>query len=465
MRYEPFLKGSLMASATEETRTAWDLHRGAETRARSRVGSVASLLLSIAFFYPFVVSRITSPRIAILAFATVLLVITFDYERPVRARALTISGVVLLFVFGVTLGSFMANRAGDGLVSTNLQRAIVMTPVLLILGYRLYGRELARVFARRYVVVASCTALLAVVERYRGASLFGRDKTFSAMMREGDTRALLASEHSLVLGALFAVAVPLTLVAVSRRWRFAVVLLLLLGAGATGSRSPLALGVVFGVIVLFPIILRGLQRVSGLLLLCAWLCVPLLAFLAANVWSTTQVLGAEGSDYSANYRWTIYALLPEFLIARPTGFGMGTFPRGVWLVDSEVFGVKDVLSTLDSELVYSGVSLGWVGIMTVVGAFILAVACFRYSRSAGLVSTIVSLIGFTLALHAWDTLGAVWLIVTGTACAAVWRGRSARLRSARKYGQGLFSDRTLSERSRLELEFSENVKPIAGSDT
>ena len=108
----------------------------------------------------------------------------------------------------------------------------------------------------------------------------------------------------------------------------------------------------------------------------------------------------------------------------PLDTDLAPLPPGIWLVQSEAFGVKDLLAALDSELVYSAFTFGWGGVVVVLAAFVVAVLAIKKSPALGLASIATSLIGFSLALHAWDGLGAVWLALTG-ACVAALTKRAA----------------------------------------
>tara|TARA_B100000378_G_scaffold142909_1_gene115535 strand:- start:74 stop:745 length:672 start_codon:yes stop_codon:yes gene_type:complete len=200
--------------------------------------------------------------------------------------------------------------------------------------------------------------------------------------------------------------------------RSAIYLVLLAGIAATGSRGPLVLGLLLAVALMSNRLLDSLRRHTRLLVAGAVLSVALIWYLSSAIW-TTEILGSTGGDYSSNYRWALYAVLPSVLLAAPLGYGMGQLPPGLWLAQSEAFGVRDLTITLDSELVYSAFTLGWIGVAAVITAFLLGVRAMSNAPTLGLTAAALSVLGFSLALHAWDGLGAIWVLVTGASAQVV----------------------------------------------
>ncbi|WP_157549742.1 hypothetical protein [Microbacterium sp. Leaf288] len=285
-------------------------------------------------------------------------------------------------------------------------------PILLIAGYRIQRASMGPTAFRWFVYVAVPTAALACLEGATQISLFGRNDVLRALARDGVTRAVLASDQALVLGCLLACAIPMSLV-LSARARMFSILLLLAGIYATGSRGPLVIGAMLAAVVLVPPLARAVGR-SRWLTTIAIVAVAVVAYLSITTWSA-EVLGASGEEYSANYRWALYATLPGLLSSVPFGYGLGTLPAGVWLVASQAFGIRDLVQTLDSELVYSAFTFGCAGIAVVIAAFLIAVRTVRFDLPIGLTATALSLLGFSIALHAWDSLGGLWILITGMA--------------------------------------------------
>lgn len=432
---------------------------------------VIGTLISFVAFYPSLVSGLVSPRLAFIIAVTVLVASVSAGSRANARRVLLVVTVGLYASLGTLVSGQIASFAADPLLATNLQRLFIVTPVLFFAGMKLYGTLAGFVLAKSYVLVAIPTAILAVAEAVLGRSLFGRQAAFAEMMRDGGMRAILAADHALVLGAMLAVAVPLAAL-LKPRPRLAVVLLLTAGVAATGSRGPLAFAALFALLCVSPSLLLSLKRYHAALRAIVIFAVILLGYLATSVW-TTDVTGSTGADYSTNYRWAIYASLPEFLGTEPWGYGLGTFPSGVWLAQSEIFGVRDILATLDSELVYSGFTLGWIGVGLVVAALLIAVAAIRHDTTIGLAATLLSILGFALALHAWDGLGALWLLLTGGAASAIRQqrvraressSRSARRVSRSRYGGDRYSNIQSSASRRVSRSGRAAVTAKAGRE-
>lgn len=387
--------------------------------------SIAQLVLAaalvVALFYPYLVAVVAPPRLVVTTLGALLLATTLGGPKAAPRRLLLLSCYLLWVLSVLAAANAAAVAYSDPLVGTNIQRLLLVTPVMLSLGYRLFSNPAGSYAARAFVAVAAVTALLAGVEFLTGRSLFGRSEALSALIRSDSTRALLASDHALVLGAMIACAVPLTLL-IKRASRLVVIPLLIVGSYCTGSRGPTMLAVMFAILVMVPALLRYLQTHSTVLMTAAALAIVTLSVLSAQVWSTT-VVGATGEDYSTNYRWALYASLPALLSSVPFGYGLGALPQGVWLVQSEIFGVRDLTATLDSELVYSAFTFGWLGVGAVIVVFFLGVRGVRTSPAVGLACTSVTLSGFFLALHAWDSIGPLWLLLAGAAVAALRSGR------------------------------------------
>jgi len=375
-----------------------------------------ALLGSIVAFYPSLVPPGISPRLLMIAAAVLLSAGTFRASRP-GVRELFVVSVTIYASLVVFVAGSLSSATGDALVSTNLQRLLLVTPLFLVTGYRLQQHRLLGFASRPYLTVATGTAVLACVESIVGRSLFGRDILFYYLSRDGTARAILAGDQPLVLASLMVIAIPMAS-GLPRMARSAIYLVLLAGIAATGSRGPLVLGLLLAVALMSNRLLDSLRRHTRLLVAGAVLSVALIWYLSSAIW-TTEILGSTGGDYSSNYRWALYAVLPSVLLAAPLGYGMGQLPPGLWLAQSEAFGVRDLTITLDSELVYSAFTLGWIGVAAVITAFLLGVRAMSNAPTLGLTAAALSVLGFSLALHAWDGLGAIWVLVTGASAQVV----------------------------------------------
>ncbi|WP_197471647.1 O-antigen ligase family protein [Microbacterium oleivorans] len=374
-------------------------------------------------FFPALTSSVANNRLILVFLGLVVSVAAA--RRILDPQVLALNLVLTLFALAATIGvSYLAADAlGDPLLATNIQRLLVVTPVMLFAGFAVSKTpSLLRSLAVPYVTIAAVNSGLAMVEVAATRSLFSRDTMLAAMSRDGTVRAVLASDHSLVLGTLIALAVPMCGAIRNPLVRTLTLCALLAGIGATGSRGPFFLAICFALVALVPTLRRAIAKKARVLVALAAVGLVGLAYMSIFVWSAA-VSGNTGGDYSANYRWAIYSTVPEFLLHRPLGYGLGTFPAGQWLVQTEAFGAKDILQTLDSELVYSAFTLGWVGLLLVSVAAIVAVRSIGVHQQIGLTAALCSAAGFSLALHAWDGLGAIWVFLVGASFGVVWSSR------------------------------------------
>ncbi|WP_322409923.1 hypothetical protein [Microbacterium invictum] len=379
-------------------------------------------VFSACAFFPAVVSSFANVRVTIVIVAFLVVAMTVYGRTSSATYVLMLLTLFLVILIGSLISTQLADATGDPLVATNAQRLFVVTPLLFVAGVGTGLRlDWARPLGLAYLFLAFAASGLAIVEASVGRSLLGRDLELAEMSREGDIRAIVASEHSLVLGTLLALAIPICLI-LPKGLRLPAATLLVLGVAATGSRGPLLVGLVFAIVSLFRSVTASVARHSRILTLTAVVGLGVLAYLSSFVW-TNVVEGSTGSEYSANYRWAIYATVPDLLISQPLGYGLGTFPQGVWLVESRAFGVKDIVLTLDSELVYSAFTLGWIGLGLVSGALIVSILAVRHSPIVGLTATMCSVLGLSIALHAWDGLGAMWVLLVGMSSAILLKGR------------------------------------------
>lgn len=383
--------------------------------------SFAALLASFVAFYPYLLEPVVNPRLVLIG-ATIFITTTSLVGTQVAARRmLFILVATTACAFTIVIATDLSVRYGDPALSTNVQRLFLVTPLGLLLGWTCYNRTSGVALARAFLLVATFTSLLAIVERLNGRSLFGRESLFTYLARDGVYRAILASDQSLVLGSMLAVAVPFTLMI--KGWtRVPTVALLLLGVYATDSRGPLLVAMLAAAAVIVQRLGIALQNSTRLLMLAASVSVVIVFVLSTSFW-TTDIVGITGDDYSANYRVALYATLPALLVVVPLGYGLGTFPQGIWLVRSEAFGVRDLMQTLDSELAYSAATFGLLGIAAVLGALYLSIKSVQNSLMVGLAALSVSILGFSLALHAWDGLGLLWLVLIGASAASSRRSR------------------------------------------
>lgn len=376
-------------------------------------------LLSLYVFAP----KLLGDAIPMRAVAIALAVFALSLEiwlsdRELRRRVWTIACIAVGSGLTLGLAEFVATTAGDRTIAVNAEHLFLLAPLLGALGWAIIRQGSWRPYAAMFLVVAAVNASFSVVESSLGQSLLGRPE-FATSQREGPTRALLASEHVLVLGALLATAVPLAAlprVAV----RTPLTLLLLVGCWSTGSRAAALLSTAVALMQAIPPLTRLLQRFAGYVAVALVGAFAVLGWLAVAVW-TPYIAGDTGVEYSANYRLASYALLPDILLSQPIGYLLGKVPTGDWMMESELRGPVDLAHSADSEILFAAFALGWIGVAAFFVALVVSVLAIRRLPALGLATTLLTSLGVIMSLHAWDAASLPWYLLLGASCAANFR--------------------------------------------
>ena len=302
---------------------------------------------------------------------------------------------------------------GSATASSNGQRFLLTFPVALAAGWVLASsRAGLNYLARTIAVVATLTAIPAIVEFASGKSLLGREAEFETYVRDNSARAVVGAEHPLILGVLFAFAVPITYLAIRRWWlRWPCVVLLMAGVYATGSRGPW--GVTLGVLLLLavPGLMRFMARHFGTLVFAVMVGLGVLWYFASRVWQPVTT-STDTLANSMEYRAAIYSLLPRILLDHPFGYGLGDLPAGTWLIRSPNQ-ITDITTTVDSQWVLSAMRLGWFGVFLVFALVILSILALRRRLDFGLALFVFTGCGTFVALDAWDGAGSLWMLLIG----------------------------------------------------
>lgn len=384
----------------------------------------AALVLALAVFYPALIQQVLPLRLVAIAFGVAALSLELHLTPNLRysrttAKLLVIGGAVII------LGAIeiAARSLDDRLFAVNAEHLLLLAPLFGGLGWMMIRSQGYRAYRGAYLGVAALTAVLAGVEFFLGRSLFGFEE-FLTSQRGGPARVLLGSEQVLVLGALFAVGVALAATIKHLPTRVIVTILLVAACFLTGSRAPLALAIAVAVVQAMPPLVRLIQRLTWALVGAAGLGLVGLGWASVALWSP-DIPGETGLEYSSNYRWAIYSLAPMILVLRPLGYLLMSPPRGVWMMNSELRGPVDLVDTVDSELVFAILGLGWLGLALYVAVLVLAIRTLRYSASLGFATLLLTGLGILLALHGWDAMSNLWYVLLG-ASAAVTFGAAAR---------------------------------------
>lgn len=381
--------------------------------------TVLAVSYATVLFFPYLINMLMPSRVAILSLGVACLLV--EAKRLPRGWAIAGPGLLLSLISISSVISYWLMQDSDPLVVLNFQRLFVELPLFVTLGAVAARSTTLDVYFSAIWRIGILAAGGAIVEQLLARSLLGREAEFSYLIRDGEVRGLFASEEPLVLGALLCLALPLVRSRTMSESRvLAAQAVLLTGIYCTDSRGPFVIGLV---LVLF----GRLESVQGWLASRApFLSVASVAFVVFLLWSAskvfdTRVLGTTGAEFSTNYRKALYALLPDMLRDYPFGFGLHEIPRGVWLVRTQLFGVRDVAITVDSEIVYLALALGYAGVVLYLVGIFFAVRSIAGNRVVAAASGAAFILGAVLALHAWDTLGSVFFLLVGASIGVVRR--------------------------------------------
>lgn len=377
------------------------------------------MLLSFGLFFPYFLEQLGSLRLFTVAigFAALALEI-FLMDLPIKRRFISIAVVGGYLSLAVGAIELVARQIDDRLFAVNGEHLLVMLPLFALLAWILYRSGHGRIYVVVILGVAALVSVLAISESLLGQSLFGREYEFATSQREGLTRALVGSENVLVLGAILATLVPLSLKFRRLRIQLVVSAVLVAGVWATGSRAPALICTAIAAVQLFPVLRALLVRFLWVVQALAAAAVAGLAYMSLFVWAPF-IAGATGLEYSSNYRGAIYSLVPQFLADRPLGYLLQTAPEGRWLVDSELHGAVDIARSVDSEIVYAIFGLGWIGLALFCAAVFVSIAAIKYDVAIGLSALTLTSLGFILALHGWDAMSPLWYSLLGICSGAV----------------------------------------------
>ncbi|TFC56971.1 MULTISPECIES: hypothetical protein [unclassified Cryobacterium] len=389
-----------------------------------RIGS--AVLISALIFFPSVLGEIASVRlwaigIGLVAFA-IEVVLT---KRSVRARVLTVIGAAVATGTFLAVIELIAVRLDARAFAVNGEHLLILLPLFAATGVQIMRSGMGKTYLTVGISAATLVALLALVEFAGDFSVLGREYTFLTSQREGPTRALVGSEHVLVLGATLAAFVPLTSVIQRAPLRLTAGAVILLGTWASGSRVPAAIATLVFLVQSVPVVKRFIVRNTRYLVLLAAVATAALAICATFVWSP-YIGGESGLDFSANYRFASYAVLPQILLTLPLGYLLVGAPAGAWVVGSESRGQVDLGMSADSELLYAAFTLGWVGVLVYLIVLLGSLRTLQESFAVGAAASSIAVMGFSLALHGWDGMSNLWYLLIGACAYLLHRQHLAR---------------------------------------
>lgn len=367
-------------------------------------------------------------------FFAVLMAMLMEYfahhgasDREGRSRQLGAGAIA--FVTGVlTLAIFLVVSPFDSMVADPAFRYFVLFPFAFWVGWALRKGDYQRSFARTYVAWSAVFAVLAVAERLNGTTLFPRPDLTRELVRNGHQRAILLSEHPLVLSVLLIAAIPLAWHYLSRTGtRVAAIGVITAGVLATSSRGALALLVVWVGLLLLLSAGRGRGTQALRVVAAAGTVFGSLYLVLLSDERAPGVLSSSDADIaSVEYRLALYQAALESIALRPFGWGLAGLPEGVFAVESH-FGTKDLALTVDSEVALAVFDFGIIGLILYLAAVIRLFQGVRLMEPESQAALLVLLSGLYLALHAWTGLPLVLLLLLGMSLARTRKGRRAQV--------------------------------------
>ena len=383
---------------------------------------LSASLLSCAFYFAYFLGELGSLRVLVISIA--FMAITLEIwllPLPRQKRLFWVLSLGFYTGAGIALTEFLASQREDRLIAVNGQHLLVLLPLFAVLGMLIYRSCHGRHYLSVFLGFAALVSILAIAEATLDRSLLGRDLQFLTSQREGLARAIVGSEHVLVLGASLAVAVPLTIKISRTALRLPLTALLVAGCWASGSRAPAAICTLVACAIAFPVVRTFFQRRLWILYSGTTAIILGLTYMASFVWKP-YIAGATGLEYSSNYRGASYSLMPQMLLEHPFGYLLGGAPFGVWMADSELRGSVDMAVSSDSEIVFAIFGLGWLGLIFYLTSLIISIAAIKFDMAVGLASLSLTVIGLSLSLHGWDGMSLIWYLLLGVCVYLVFRG-------------------------------------------
>jgi hypothetical protein len=273
-------------------------------------------------------------------------------------------------------------------------------------------------FRAAYLGWSLAAACLGLLEFLRDRTLLERADFEASILREGHVRAVLLTEHPLVLAALLTAALPIAIRIKNRNWRIPGCLVLIAGVYATQSRGALIACVAYLALRLILVMKPQADVSTRSLVLPVLLLAGVgtgIALLAGSSVAAGQLSSEDPAQASIQYRGVLYSKVGDSLATHPFGWGPAGLPEGVYLINSPL-GTVDLAVTIDSEPVLLVLEYGVLGLVAFVTIFALCVdRVIRVGDWMSDSSLLLLLCSTFLALHAWTGLGAMTFLLLGGA--------------------------------------------------
>lgn len=378
-------------------------------------GNLMPVLIVTAVMWPRLYEMALPPRFA-LAVLLALGAVSCALSMSVPVSTRTLVAVIALGVTALILVAFLGFQVVTGAIGDAYFRYFAIAPLSAAYGYLLVRSGRITQMGRALLGVAIATSLLAVVEVATDGPILPGNP-FDEFI-DGQYRAAVFSEQTLVLSALVLCALTVAVVATQGMTRVVAIAVVFAGVAATFSRGAVILAASYLIAVAVWASVPAIRRHGALIAAIAvgaLLVVAPLYFL----WRPASVNGVTSSDptvASAQYRGAIYAMMPHSLETHPLGWGMLGPPAGEYTLRSP-FGTLDVSATVDSEVVHAALDFGYIGLALLAVVVVVAIRRLRADRWWSHMALLITAAGLYLSIHSWLSLLSLWAIALGAAVA------------------------------------------------
>ena len=289
--------------------------------------NLMSVLVVTAVVWPRLYELAIPPRFALAVFLALGAVACALCLSATVANRTMLSVLVLGFT-GIMLVAFMGLQVVTAAIGDSYFRYFVVVPLSMAYGYLLVRSGRIAQMGYALLAVGVISSLLAVVERVTGGPILDGNP-FDEFI-DGQYRAAVFSEHTLVMSSLIVGALTVAIVATRGITRVTAIAVLFAGIATTFSRGALILAAGYVIVAAVwagvPAIRRHVSTIRVAALGLVLIAAPLLF-----LWQPLGVNGVTSSDpsvASAQYRGAIYAVALDSLRAHPLGWGPTGPPKG-----------------------------------------------------------------------------------------------------------------------------------------
>jgi hypothetical protein len=355
------------------------------------------------------------PKYALAVFLA-LGVVSCALCMSATAATRTLVAVIVLGFTGIMLVAFLGFQVATAGVGDSYFRYFAVAPLSVAYGYLLVrsGRVIQMGYALLGVAVVS--SVLAVVEYTTGGPILAGNPFDE--FRDGEYRAAVFSEHTLVLSSLLLCALTVAVVVTRGTKRAIAVGVLFAGIATTSSRGALVLAAGYVIVAVVWACVPGIRR-YGATIKAAAVGILVVAVPLVYLSQRAAVYGITSSDptvASAQYRGAIYAVTLESLRSHPLGWGPSGPSKGLYTLRSP-FGTLDISDTVDSELVHTALEFGYVGLAVLAVIVVVLIRRLRADRWWSHMAALITAAGVYPSIHSWLSLLSLWAIALGAAVA------------------------------------------------